>query len=450
MRLHELKTQALRYVALGDVARAMAVYAHLLRAMPNDLDVRMKVADLLVGCNLPDLARRVYAGLMFYDLQLGRPLHGIVCAHALHGLGEHLSPLYQPIAHRYAAESPSLAVGGGGARLSPPDPDAEAGAPLLPEGTPTPQEILTYAEHLAAHAASTTDLGTLPERYPPVPLLSELPADAFLALLQHAIVRRVPAGTALLRQGEPGTSFFLVASGVVRVYVGHAASRAAGPDGPPELARLGEGAIFGELALVSAQPRAATVEAVTEVDVIELGVEALKGIASALPRVAEVLDRFARDRLLKNLLATSPLFRPFSPQQRLDLARRFTGHEVAAGTDVIHENEAGRGLFIVLTGELEVVRGREPFEKSLAILRAGALFGEISLVRVTPATATVRAVVPSTVLFLSREYFEKLTAALPELRAFFEELSEERLRVIKDVQRASDELELADEDLFLV
>ena len=424
------------------------MYAHLLRTMPNDLDVRMKVADLLVGVGTPDLARRVYAGLMFYDLSLGRPLHAIVCAHALAGLGEPLSPLYSPVAKRYAADSPNLAVHGGGARLSPPDPEADVGAPILPDGTPPPNEVLAYAENLAMHAASTTDLGTLPDRYPPVPLLSELPTDAFLALLAHAVVRRVPAGTALLRQGEPGTSFFLIASGVVRVYAGRAASRASGEQN--ELARLGEGAIFGELALVSAQPRLATVEAVTEVDVIELGVEALKGIAAELPRVAEVLDRFTRDRLLKNLLATSPLFRPFSQQQRLDLARRFTGHEVAAGTDVIRENERGRGLFIVLTGELEVVRGAAPFETSVAVLRTGDLFGEISLVRGTPATATVRAVVASTVLFLSREFFEKLTSALPELRTFFEELSEERLRVIKDVQHASDEVELVEDDIFLV
>jgi CRP-like cAMP-binding protein len=91
--------------------------------------------------------------------------------------------------------------------------------------------------------------------------------------------------------------------------------------------------------------------------------------------------------MLKNLLATSPLFRPFSPQQRLDLARRFTGHETAPGTDVIHEGETGRGLFVVLSGELEVVKGEGPFATSIAILRSGDLFGEISLVRGVP-TAT--------------------------------------------------------------
>jgi CRP-like cAMP-binding protein len=442
MRLHELKTQALRYVVLGDAGRALAIYGHLLQAVPTDLEVRMKIADVLVSANMHDLARRVYAALLFYDLALGRPLHAVVCAQALSALGESTAQLFQPIAKRYAADSPQL---GKGARLSPQDPNEDAGAPTLPEGAPMSGAALrSYAEQVTELAASTTAFGELPDRFPPVTLLSELPSDAFTRLLEHAIVRRVPVGTQLLRQGEPGSSLFLIASGQARVWVRNAAAQT-----DQELARLAEGAIFGELALVSAQPRAATVEAVTEVAVLELGVPALRALAGELPRLAEVLERFTRDRLLKNLLATSPLFRPFSQQQRLDLARRFTGHEIAPTTDVIREGDAGRGLYVVLAGELEVVKGAEPFQTSVAVLRTGDLFGEIALVRGTPATATVRAVTPSVVLFLSREYFEKLTAALPELRAFFEELSDERLKSLHKTV-PDDTLELVNEDLFLV
>jgi CRP-like cAMP-binding protein len=269
-------------------------------------------------------------------------------------------------------------------------------------------------------------------------------------MVSASVVHRVPAGTAIVKEGEPGASFFLVASGQVRVYSSSAATPSLGTAGETELARLGEGAIFGELALVSAQPRGATVQAVTEVDVIELGCPALRALAGELPTVAAVLHRFTRDRLLKNLLATSPLFKPFSPQQRLDLARRFTGHEIAPSTDVIREGDAGRGLFVVLAGELEVLKGDGPFQHSVAILRSGDLFGEIALLRGTPATATVRAVTPSAVLFLGREYFERLVGALPEMRQFFEELSEERLRSLKAAQQELISFEELDIETALV
>jgi CRP-like cAMP-binding protein len=433
MRLHELKTQALRHVVLGtlpDLGRAFGIYGYLVRAQPSDLDARMKIADLLVATGMHDLARRVYAAIVFYDLQLGRPLHAVVCAHALSQLGEPLGSLFQPVAHRYASDSPNIVAAGKGlgARLAPPDPEADVGAPQLEEINDA-VTLRSYVEMVAGLAASTSDLGSLPERYPPLPLLSELPSDAFLRMLATSIVRRVPAGMALVREGEPGTSFFMIASGHVRVVQRNIATQL-GASGQHELGRLGEGAIFGEMALVSAQPRAATVEAVTEVDVIELSCAALRQLASEIPKVAEAVDRFVRDRLLKNLLQTSPLFRPFSPEQRVDLARRFTGHEVAAGTDLIRQGDAPRGLFVVLAGELEVVHGEEPFVKTVAILRTGDLFGEISLLKDAPASATVRASTPAAVLFLAREYFDRLVAALPEMRKFFEALSEERLKAL--------------------
>jgi CRP-like cAMP-binding protein len=246
----------------------------------------------------------------------------------------------------------------------------------------------------------------------------------------------------VVREGEPGTSFFLVAAGHVRVYNTDALGQ------QTELARLGEGAIFGELALVANQPRAASVEVVGEADLLELGAEALRAAAGELPQLAEALDRFTRERLLRNLLATSPLFKPFSPQQRVDLARRFTGHDVAPGTDLIREGDAGRGLYVVLSGEVEVLKGEEPFETSIATLRAGDVFGEIALIRGTPATATVRAARQSTVLFLAREYFERLMHALPELRSFFETLTEERLNETQEL--SPEDLLVLDDERVLI
>ena len=432
--LSELKTQALRYMVLGDLGRAFRTYEAIVSAVPSDLDARMKVADLCVTARLHDLARRVYAAVAFYDLQGGRPLHALVAAQALHSLGADVVTLHESLAQLYGAGSPRLGRGG---RLAPPDPDTTVPAPTLID-EPDP----SAAAHAAAEAASsTTSLTEFPSMFPPVPLLSELQSASFGRVLATVRVLRLPHGAAVVREGEPGTSFFLVASGNVRVFSTDALGK------QTELARLGEGAIFGELALVAAQPRSASVEVVGEADLLELGADALRAAAGELPQLAEALDQFTRERLLKNLLATSPLFRPFSPQQRVDLARRFTGHDVAPGTDLIREGDTGRGLYVVLSGEVEVLKGEEPFEQTLATLRTGELFGEIALIRHTPATATVRAGRPTTVLFLAREYFERLLGALPEMRAFFETLTEERLR---DAETVNEELLIDDDERVLI
>ena len=63
---------------------------------------------------------------------------------------------------------------------------------------------------------------------------------------------------------------------------------------------------------------------------------------------------------------------------------------------------------------------------SLARLRAGDVFGEMSLLTNSPTTATVTAARPSTILFLAREYFQRLVQALPAIRQYFQELAQRR------------------------
>ena len=65
-------------------------------------------------------------------------------------------------------------------------------------------------------------------------------------------------------------------------------------------------------------------------------------------------------------------------------------------------------------------------EMSLARLRAGDVFGEMSLLTNQPTTATVTAARPSTILFLASEYFQRLVQALPAIRQYFEGLAQRR------------------------
>src|SRR5204863_9186440 len=134
----------------------------------------------------------------------------------------------------------------------------------------------------------------------------------------------------------------------------------------------------------------ASVVCATEVDLLEAGQKALAQLADELGAVAEALHGFTRERLLGNLMATSPLFRPFQRMQQRELLRRFTSHDVASGTVVIHEGEQGRGLFVVLSGELDVSRrGADGGAIPLAGLRTGDVFGEMAILRNAAPTATV-------------------------------------------------------------
>ena len=139
------------------------------------------------------------------------------------------------------------------------------------------------------------------------------------------------------------------------------------------------------------------------------------------------LDKFTRERLLNNLLATAPLFAPLDRRQRFDLIRRFTAHDVAAGVHVIEEGATGRGLFMLLSGEVDVSKRDQGSKVLLASLGPGDVFGEISLVHDEPASATVTAAKQSTVLFLAKEIFHRLEEAVPEIGDYVRNLGEERM-----------------------
>ena len=99
--------------------------------------------------------------------------------------------------------------------------------------------------------------------------MDRLRAMPLLATLSDAEVGRVadalqpclfPPGTDVVRQGEPGATFYIIADG-------HAAVSRDGA----HVARLGPGDFFGELALLNRRPRAATVTALEPLHCLSLG-----------------------------------------------------------------------------------------------------------------------------------------------------------------------------------
>ena len=424
MKLADLKTQALRYVVLGDLSRAFRCYGSIVAQLPADLDARVKIADLCVSTGALDAARRIYAAVAFYDLQGGRPLHALVMSQALVELGADpgsIAPLHQALAELYGKGSPRLVTGGRGSRLSPPSPNTDVAPPALGElGAEHP--LAEVARQAAELAASTTNLDGLPEAFAAVPLLSELTADSFARVVATVKVHRLPHGHRVIAEGAVGTSFFLVAAGQVRV----SKHRVGQED--LELARLGEGAVFGELALVAAEPRSASVEVVGEADLLELGAESLRAAAGDLAQLSEALSRFTRERLLKNVMATSSLFERFSPEERIDLVRRFEGRELATDEVLAQAGEAASGLYILVLGEVIAVG---PSEERLHAFVAGDVFGEEPLLSGEPVPATLRATRPSTVLHLPKDAWKRLVLALPELRTFFEALPAQRAQRVE-------------------
>jgi putative ABC transport system ATP-binding protein len=94
----------------------------------------------------------------------------------------------------------------------------------------------------------------------PIELFKTLTPRQLTDVAEKMSKRHYAAGETIIRMGDPGEEFFLVSDGEVEV------SRA-----DREVARLGPGNFFGEVALISGEPRNATVVAQKAVDTYVLG-----------------------------------------------------------------------------------------------------------------------------------------------------------------------------------
>jgi CRP-like cAMP-binding protein len=439
----EVKHHAIRLFSKGEALHALRLYDAIVTAAPLDFEARLRVADCLAALGqrgeYQQEAIEVYRAVAWYVLKSGHPLMAIVVARVLEEtLGADADDLMAALVVHYGSESGLL--GSFAARINQPDPSTPCAPPELRD--PPAADFVARAAHRAAHCCD--DFDEYPEALHAIPLLSSMSEDSFRKVIHTLVVRRLPDGTPVIRQGEPGQSFFFVASGEVRV----SATNSMGVES--ELARLHEGSIFGEMALLSAQPRSAAVTVVGDADLLEVTRDSLHSLASELEQVGLALHQFTQERLLKNLMATNRLFRPFSRTQQRDLLRRFTSHDVPAGNAIIREGEAGTGLFVVLSGEVEVSKSGASGEAvQLASLRAGDVFGEMALVRGGPTTATVTAATLCTVLFLGRDYVERIIAGVPEIREYLEALSEDRELDTQLALGADDEDSPEDEIIFI-
>ena len=108
------------------------------------------------------------------------------------------------------------------------------------------------------------------------------------------------------------------------------------------------------------------------------------------------------DRSIKSLLQKVPIFAGLSEDVIAAFAKSGRPEDVDAGTVVVRQGTPGHEMFIVVEGEVEVVRERRSSRQvRLASLGVGEFFGEMCIIQCMPRCATVTAVKPSLLFVLT-------------------------------------------------
>ncbi|MBZ9822989.1 cyclic nucleotide-gated potassium channel [Mesorhizobium sp. CA4] len=116
-----------------------------------------------------------------------------------------------------------------------------------------------------------------------VPLFQKLGPAVLVEIVRALRPRTVPAGAVVCRIGEPGDQMFFVVEGRVSVAT-------------PNPVELGPGAFFGEMALITGEPRMATVSAATVVSLLSLHSADFQMLCGSSPEIAEIIRNTALER----------------------------------------------------------------------------------------------------------------------------------------------------------
>jgi Cyclic nucleotide-binding domain/Tetratricopeptide repeat len=122
------------------------------------------------------------------------------------------------------------------------------------------------------------------------PLFRDFSVDEMVAVIQGLKLLSLERGAVILREGQGGGSLYMLTSGRVRAFKKDAQGK------QTQLGDLTEGAFFGEMSILTGQPRMASVVALARCELLELDRPTLDGITKTHPHVWDVLREFAEKR----------------------------------------------------------------------------------------------------------------------------------------------------------
>ena len=417
----KLRAEASDAVRRGQLRKALARYRALEDLEPADPQWSCRVAD--VEARLGEKAEEIEALVRAVERCAagGLLLRGIaICKRILD-----LDPRHTRAQERLAA----LCTAQGAPLAPPPHLGAcvpASGPPLAPGAV---SEVLLDEVAGGEGEAGVRPLALGPDSgaaalagsvLPRTALFGDLSPTTFDWVVRAARLVRVREDGVLFREGDPGDALYVVVDGAVVPCAERPARR--------RLALLQAGEFFGEVALVTDQPRIATVRALVDTTLLALDADAVRALVRREPGLMVVFLRFLRERLLHRLGQTSPLFRPLDPAALRRLAARFRFLAVDDGAELVSQGEPPRRFFVALCGRFEVSARDAAAAHTLAWLETGDVFGEMSLLSGEPAMASVTARGRGFVLALDASAFHAFLASQPALAEGLRAIAAERTR----------------------
>ena len=258
---------------------------------------------------------------------------------------------------------------------------------------------------------------------PKLPLFFDFSSEEISEICSLLKLEKHGPGEVIIQQGTEGERMYMVRSGRLDVKRSENGSEI-------RVDSIETGDYFGEAALLKEEPRNATVESVTNVELFVL--EKRDFHHWVRPRVADpkqILELMDKERILKRV----PLFSGLSPFQLSMVTSKFRLEVIPAETAIMRQGEEADKFYVITQGVVDVTQ-TAPDGKTISLGERGSgeCLGEIALIQGGVRTATVVAKTNVKLLALTKLDFDSLMKRYLSVRREIESVATRRKRLDRE------------------
>jgi cGMP-dependent protein kinase len=228
-----------------------------------------------------------------------------------------------------------------------------------------------------------------------VPLFEELTEVQLQKICDAVEIVPYAADSQIIKKGCIGNIFYMIKEGTVKV-------TDIGSKFADEYLKAGD--YFGERALITGEPRAANVHAVTACTLMALDRDAFNSLLGPL---SELLSHNMNMRILTSV----KLFEKLNLDEKKKLSESFVVESFEADDVIVRQGDKGTTFYILKEGNTKVVIG----DQVMGQLQAGSYFGEMALLNDEVRAASVIATERSICFSIDRDMFNSILGSLKDI-----------------------------------
>lgn len=237
----------------------------------------------------------------------------------------------------------------------------------------------------------------------------------------------------LFKQGELGDCMYVLLEGLLGVELQEVEGDVIKID------ELHPVICVGEMALLTGQPRAATVRALSDSELIAFSSVGFERLKNEFPHHVCEFTKSISLRMQRTKLAgiLSQIFGELDPAALHDIQAELAWRQVSSGEVLFRQGDAGDSMVILVSGRLQMTAVSQMGETIvLGEIEPGESVGEFAVLTNEPRSATIRAIRDSNVIEFTKPVFDRLLEKYPRaMMQITRMLIERQKRVVRLAKR---------------